>query len=120
MSIFYGEKIYQRTVADILVKYIRPGYITNANEEVSSSVIMKMVSRGFKAFGGRIMCLVCSGGVAKSILKASQVKNVAGAGYGFLLSHSASFFNVDPNEKDEILRDGIIYVCEAGMEEVLS
>ena len=81
---------------------------------------MYMISRGFKAFGGRYLVIITEGGVAKTSLKAAQLKNVAGAGYGVLLSHSASFFEVLQNDTEEILHNGILFVCEESMSEILT
>jgi hypothetical protein len=75
-----------------------------------------MISTGFKAFGTRILTLVTKGEVAKYALRGAELKQVAGEGYGFLLSSEAAVFEITDDDIQEIFQDGYLLVSEVGLE----
>jgi hypothetical protein len=45
-----------------------------------------LIGKGFKSLGARVAVLLNEAAAAKQLLQAAETKNVASAGYGYLLS----------------------------------
>ena len=74
------------------------------------------IARAIKSKGTRIKIIATSSNAARSTLLAFAEKNIAGEGYGFLLSQSSSWYHVDSDEDQDILLNGVLYVAEPGTE----
>lgn len=87
------------------------------SEQYSS--VHSRVSRIVKPSGVRVITAAVATGIeAKNLLKATYQKNIAGPGYGFVISgHGAEYVeNLTELDKEDVLWTGPIFIVETGTE----
>jgi hypothetical protein len=87
----------------------------NFSEIADAEVADYLISKSIKPRGSRFVIILCKGGAALNLLRSAEKKRIAKAGYGFLLSQRATWFEVEGNT-EEILKTGILYTAQTGTE----